>query len=295
MTLRAKKTVTMKHVVMRLLREPLLHFFAVAALMFLFYMAVDDTAELPADVIIISPERIDQLGAQYRAVWNKNPTPDELDVLINEDIREEVYYREALALGLDKNDAIVRRRLQQKMEFLSDSGANLQQPAAGELEVYLASNESKYQHASRLAFEQIYLGSSPDSDSISRLLTVLRSSSLTDLTDLGERSYLPAQLSLSSLQEVNDTFGQGFYEGIENFSPGDWAGPVDSAYGVHLVRIHSSEPVRMPNLEDIGEHVLRDWQSEKANALREQDYATRRENYIIEIRRRNNSELVERD
>ncbi len=283
----------MKHVVMRLLREPLLHFFAVAGLIFLFFVAVDDTGELPADVIIISPERIDQLAAQYSAIWNKSPTPDELNALINEDIREEVYYREALALDLDKNDAIVRRRLRQKMEFLFDSGAVLQEPAAGELEAYLASNENKYQHASRLAFEQIYLGTSPDSDNVTQSLRSLRSSPVTDLSGLRERSYLPAQLGLSSLAAVNSTFGQGFYERLEEFSPETWEGPVDSAYGVHLVRIVSSEPVRMPNLDEIREDVLRDWQTEKAKVLREQDYAARREHFTIEIRRRDNTEITE--
>ncbi len=105
----------------RLLREPLLHFLAIGGLIFLLFAAADDTRETPADVIVITPERIDQLAAGFSSVWNRLPTDDELDALIEEHVRGEVYYREALALGLDRNDAVVRRRLRQKMEFLTDS------------------------------------------------------------------------------------------------------------------------------------------------------------------------------
>ena len=127
----------MKHL-RRLLREPLLHFFAVGALIFLLFAVVNDAGEAPTDVIVISPERIDQLAAGFNAVWKRMPTDDEIDALIDEEVRSEVYYREALALGLDKNDTMVRRRLRQKMEFLTDSGASLLTQAAGELEDYFA-------------------------------------------------------------------------------------------------------------------------------------------------------------
>lgn len=110
-------------VLLRLLREPLLHFLVIGGLIFLLYSAVDDTRETPADVIVVTPARIDQLAADFKAVWKQMPTADELDALIEEHVREEVYYREALALGLDRNDTVVRRRLRQKMEFLTDTGA----------------------------------------------------------------------------------------------------------------------------------------------------------------------------
>ena len=129
----------MKHL-QRLLREPLLHFFAVGALIFLLFAVVNDARKTPADVIVISPERIDQLAAGFNAAWYRLPTDDELDALINQDVREEVYYRDALALGLDKDDTMVRRRMRQKMEFLADTGASLLKPAAGELEDYFAAD-----------------------------------------------------------------------------------------------------------------------------------------------------------
>ena len=112
----------------RLLREPLLHFLAIGAAIFLIYAVVDDRSAPRADVIVVTPERIDQLAAGFRSVWKRLPTDDELDLLIEEHVREEVYYREALTLGLDRDDAVVRRRLRQKMEFLADT-KNFERPA----------------------------------------------------------------------------------------------------------------------------------------------------------------------
>ena len=275
----------MKRIFRRLLREPLLHFFVVGCLIFLVYLALTDAPDRPTDVIVITAERIDQLAVRHNATWNRSPTAGELDALIEDEIREEVYYRDALALGLDKNDAMVRRRLRQKMEFLSGAGATLLEPLAGELESYLASRIDTYQHASRLTFEQIYVGTSPERGAVSRLLKSLRSSTTADLTGTGERSYLPAQLELSSLVAVNSTFGAGFYEQLEKLSTGNWEGPVNSAYGVHLVRVLLIEPARTPELTEIRDRVLRDWRSEQARAVREQDYASRRERFVVEIRR----------
>ncbi len=271
---------------MRLLREPLLHFAAIGGLIFLLYAAVDEAREAPANVIVITTGRIDQLAAGFRSVWKRSPTRNELDALIDGDIREEVYYREALALGLDKNDPIVRRRLRQKMEFLTDIGAYLQEPSKGELEAYFVANEKAYRYDPRLAFEQIYLGKSLDPEIITRSLSVLRSDPATDPATLGERTLLPAQLGLSPPNAVDGTFGQGFFERIAKFSPGMWTGPVASSYGVHVVRIIDSLPARTPTLDEVRDAVLRNWKAAKALELRERDYATRLKKFVVEIRRR---------
>jgi hypothetical protein len=270
---------------MRLLREPLFHFIAIGGLIFALYAAVDDARETPADVIVITPERIDQLAAGFNSVWQRMPTDDELDALIDGDIREEVYYREALALGLDKNDTIVRRRMGQKMQFLLDTGAYLQEPAAGELEAYFDANEQTYRSGLRLAFEQIYLGEAPAVDAISLSLGALRSDPPSDPATVGERTLLPARLGVSPISAVDGVFGKGFFDLVAELPPGKWAGPVVSAYGVHLVRILDTRPARTPPLEEIRDAVLRDWREAKAREIREQDYAERRKHFVVEIRR----------
>ena len=275
----------MKHL-QRLLREPLLHFFAVGALIFMLFAVVNDAGEAPADVIVISPERIDQLAAGFNAVWKRMPTDDEIDALIDEEVRSEVYYREALALGLDKNDTMVRRRLRQKMEFLTDSGASLLTPAAGELEDYFAANKKPYRSAPKLAFEQIYLGERPPAQRATQLLASLKADTTLDVSTLGERTLLPAELDLSPPNAIDSVFGKNFFERLEKLPSGVWTGPVQSAYGAHLVRILDNVLARTPSLEEVREVVLRDWKAAKAKDIREQDYARRRARFVVEIRRR---------
>lgn len=268
----------------RLVRQPLLHFLAIGGLIFLVFAAIDDKGEAPANVIVVTPERINQLAAGFQSVWKQMPTDDELDALIDENIREEVYYRVALTLGLDRNDAVVRQRLRQKMEFLADTGADLLKPIAGELEAYYAANEQTFRRGPRLALEQLYLGETPDRDSITRSLRVLRSNRATDPATLGQRTLLPARLGLSPPNAIDGVFGQGFFEQLAELPPGEWAGPVRSAYGLHLVRIPDSLPARTPPLEEVRDAVLRDWKAAKAEEIRELQYARLRERFIVEIR-----------
>lgn len=279
-------------ILQRFLREPLLHFIAIGGLFFLIYTAVNDIGENPTDTILITPERISQIATVFNQVWNRMPTAEELDNLIKEEVRSEVYYRDALALGLDKNDAVVRRRLRQKMEFLTDTGIYLQEPSAGELETYFAANEQAYRSEPRLAFEQIYLGESPSEDTVSQTLKTLLSEPAIDPSTIGQRTLLPAQLKLSPPDAIDSVFGKGFYRQIAELAPGQWSGPVTSDYGIHLIRTLDGRPARMPLLEEVRDSVLKDWKSAKAKENREQDYAKRRSRYIVEILRSENAGKV---
>jgi hypothetical protein len=270
----------------RLLREPLVHFAAIGGLIFAVYAALNGPGEPPADVIVVTPERIDQIAAEYESVWKRKPGDDELNALIEEDVREEVYYREAIALGLDRNDALVRRRMRLKMEFLMDSTANALDPVAGELEAYFAANEALYRLGPRVAFEQIYFGPDASPETIPSALDMLQSEPMTDPQPLGERTLLPAQLGLSSKEAVVGVFGKGFFEQLVELPPGRWVGPVVSTYGVHVVRILDSLPSRTAPLEEVRKDVLRDWKLAKANEIHDRDYALRRARFVVEIRRR---------
>jgi hypothetical protein len=204
--------------------------------------------------------------------------------MIDDFVREEVYYREALAIGLDRNDTVIRRRLRQKMEFLTDTAADLLEPAAGELEAYLMANEQTYRRGPRLAFEQIYLGEAPGPDSVKLTLSALESDPVATPSALGKPTLLPAQLSLSPAGAIDGVFGQGFAGRLAELPPGTWAGPVTSAYGVHLVRILDSLPARTPPLDEVRDAVMRDWKAAKATEIREQHYARLRQRYEVEIR-----------
>lgn len=270
--------------VVRLLREPLLHFLGIGGLIYLLFGSVDRSDLVPADRIVVGPERIEQLAKGFQSVWRRPPTDDELRAIIDDFVREEIYYREALSLGLDRDDAMVRRRLRQKMEFLADTGAELLKPAAGELEAYFAANQQTFRRGPRLAFEQIYLGDAPGPDRIRLTLTALRSDTATSLSALGQPTLLPAQLGLSPPNAIDGVFGKDFFLRLAELPFGVWAGPVTSAYGVHLVRILDSLPARAPPLEEMREAVLRDWKAVKALEIRDLHYAKLRERFVVEIR-----------
>ena len=273
--------------VARLFREPLLHFLAIGGLIFLLFGALAGPRPGPTDTIVVGPEHIEQLVTGFQAVWRRPPTDDELRAMIDDFVREEIYYRQALALGLDRNDTVVRRRLRQKMEFLTDSAGDLLEPAAGELEAYFAANEKAYRREPRLALEQIYLGETPDPETITRSLIALRSDPVTGTTVPGQPTILPAELDLSTPYAIDSVFGKGFFERLAELPHGNWAGPVKSAYGIHLVRIGDSLSANNPPLDDVRDAVLRDWKAAKALEIRERHYARLRERYDVEIRRAN--------
>jgi hypothetical protein len=269
----------------RLLREPLLHFLLLGGMIFALYVAVSEPAPPPTNTITISPARIEQLSKSYQAVWRHPPSDQELDGIIENEIRDEVYYREALALGLDTNDTIIRRRLRQKMEFLTDSGAGVLEPIAGELETHLLANEGAFRSAPKIAFEQIYLGREPNAELIEQSLQALRDAAPDEELDLGVRTMLPAELGLSSPQAVNAVFGEGFFVRLAKIPGEGWAGPVESSFGSHLVLLGKSAPAHTPPLEEIREIVLRDWKAAKAREIRELYYSKLRDRYVVEIDR----------
>jgi hypothetical protein len=271
----------------RLLREPLVHFLAIGGLLYALYPASEVSGGHEDDSIEITPQRIEQITAGFNKVWRRSPTPQELDALVDEEIRTEVYYRDALALGLDKNDPMVRRRMRQKMEFLTDTAVYLKKPEKGELERYFANNAKLYQSAPRLAFEQLFVGKNAQGKNIERALQALNSGDTSTLPSLIQPSRLPAQMKLAREEAIESVFGNGFFAHISNLPRGVWSGPVTSSYGVHLVRTLGDSPASMPPLDEVRETVLRAWRAEQIKQFREQDYAERKQRYSIAIMRDN--------
>ena len=267
----------------RLLREPLFHFLVIGGLLFLLYTVVSGPAPAPANSITIGPERVAQLAAGYEAVWKRPPTDNELRVMVDNFVREEVYYREAIALGLERDDTIIRRRLQQKMEFLTDSGADVIEPAAGQLEAYFQANIEQFQDAPVINLEQVYLGQSATPERIAKTLAALRADAEVDPLSFADRTMLPYRTSRASDAAIDSAFGSGFFATLEQLPENEWSGPVESGFGAHIVRISNRQPARVPPLEEVRDEVLREWKVEKAAELREQVYLRLRERYVVEL------------
>ncbi len=274
----------MKNLILRLLREPLIHFVAIGGLMFVVYGQMNPTSTAaPPNVITVSPKNIERMRTGFIGVWQREPSDDELNALIEDAVREEVYYREAIGLGLDKGDALVKRRMRLKMEFLMDSASSVLEPVEGELQTFFAANTQNYLQEPRVAFEQIFLGEDPNT--VEATLSQMRANPNADLATLGRRSQLPAQLGLATKSNVTGVFGRGFFDKMSALDKMKWSGPVASTYGVHIVRVLDILPEQVPPLAEVRDVVLRDWRTAKRAEIQDRDYAERRKRYVVEIDR----------
>lgn len=270
-------------IVVRLLREPLFHFLVIGALLFGLYTIVSGPAPEPVNRIVIGSDQVARLVAGFKGVWQRPPSDEELRAMVEGLVREEVYYREALALGLERDDTIIRRRLQQKMEFLTDSGADLLQPGEGELEAWYAANQEQFRSVPRIALTQVFLGADATPERIDSVLASIRSEPDTDPMAWGERTLLQPRMSLSTPAMVDSVFGAGFFEQLEELPVGGWSGPVASGYGIHLVHIDQSLPGSLPAFDEMQAIILEQWKEQKARELTEQVYARLRQRYEVEL------------
>jgi hypothetical protein len=247
----------------KLLREPLLHFGLIGIALFLLFSLVRG-GNASRDAIVVSAAQVDHLAAQFARRWQRPPTQPELDALIEDHLREEVLNREAIGLGLDRDDTIIRRRLRQKMEFLADQAADRAEPSDGELRDYLAQHADDYRIAERFSFHQVYLDPARHGDQLAarsaRLLAELGSlSDDADLTRFGDASLLEPAYRDTSAAEVAKLFGESFAAQLAQLPLASWQGPLTSGYGSHLVRLEQRRPAEMPELDQVRAAVLADW------------------------------------
>jgi hypothetical protein len=250
-----------------LLKEPLAHFLVLALMIFAVYAVSNPSDTRRPDQVVIKTQKIEQLASLFAATWQRPPTVTELKGLIDDYVKEEIYFREALALGLDKNDTLIRRRLRQKMEFLIDSEAEGSTPTDAELEAYLRANPGKFEIDPMMALRQVYLspeqrGEKIDQDA-SAILKILISGDPTDPAALGDVTLLPSELSLMSKTAIGRMFGREFAEAVDKVAAGQWMGPIKSTFGLHIIRITERKSGRIPALDEVRSIVTRGWANEK--------------------------------
>ncbi len=274
---------------MKLLKEPLLQFLALGAGLFLLYGLVDDSGGHSPDTIVVTAGQTERLAEGFRRTWQRPPTREELDGLVEEHIKEEVYYREALAMGLDRDDTIVRRRLRQKLEFLADDIGDAIDPTDAELASYLEAHPDDFRIAAHVSFDQVYLsrdrrGPAAERDA-ANLLARLQASAVTpgELASLGDGFLLPLSYERVSEDEILSRFGNEFTAGLVELPVGGWAGPVESGFGLHLVRINERLASVSPALNDIRQLVEREWRNARRRETSEAFYQSLRGRYAIEI------------
>ena len=253
----------------RLLKEPLLHFILLGAGIFLAYSLMQRNvgAREPGQ-IVVTLGQIEQMAAGFTKTWQRPPTPDELAGLVRDRVREEVYCREALALGLDREDTVIRRRLRQKMEFVTDDVAGAVPPTDVQLQQYLDAHKDKFVRPALTSFEQVFLSRERRGDAArkdaERLLAELRAKAPEAAAqDLGDATLLPARLEDATTQDIGNTFGTEFAAALADAPLGQWSGPVQSGYGLHLVRVNAREAGSAPSLDAVRPLVQREWEAEQ--------------------------------
>lgn len=273
------------------LREPLLHFLVLGAALFLVDAWLRPAGSRPAGTaeIVVSETRVRSLAQNFARTWQRPPSAEELDGLVESYVREEVMYREAVALGLDRDDAIVRRRLQQKVEFISEQAAALVRPTDEELAAYLAANPDAYRIEPRVTFEQVFLDAGRrrgtlEADAKRLLATLNRPGGASAADGLGDRlALLEPRYEAASRAEVVRLFGAAFADALLRQPVGEWSGPVASGYGAHLVRVAALEPGAAPPLDRVRPLVERDWTNARRREIAGAHYESLRSRYTVRV------------
>ena len=224
-----------------LLREPLLHFLLIGAALFLFYN-LQNEGRIDNERIVISKAQINHLVTLWEKKRQRPPTQIELEGMIQQQIREEVMVREALAMGLEKNDSIIRRRLAQKIEFITSDLAALAEPSEADLSNYLSTHSDEFTLPARLDFVQVYINpekhEANTQEYINNLLNELsQAGENSDITTLGDSLMLEQQHEQVTEHDVTRLFGKEFASKLFTLPIGNWQGPIQSGYGMHLVYI----------------------------------------------------------
>lgn len=275
-----------------LLREPLLHFLVLGLALFLLD-ALWSAQGSSEQRIVMSPPRITALVENFKRTWQRLPTGGELDGLIEEQVRDEILTREALRLGLDRDDTIIRRRLRQKLEIITEESSDAATPSDAELESYRKAHAELFRSAPQIAFEQVFFDPSKHGARLGTDIAQARAAlekaaahpeaaqAQGDALFVLQASYPP-----TDQRAIASSFGDAFAAALAQLGPdavGHWLGPIESGYGQHLVRLQTFEASREPALAEIRALVEREWRNVQRNQAREAQYQALRANYRIEI------------
>jgi hypothetical protein len=273
-----------------LAREPLIQFLLIGACIYGAYAWVGAPDEDATDnTIIVDAARMESFIGQWQKRWNRPPTRQELDGVINAFVREDILYRAALEMGLDQDDPITRRRMAQKLEFLTNDIALFKEPVPGELEQYFEDNQALYREPDLITFSQVFFN--PDErdestlDDAAEMLAQLEAAGEPDPETLGagDRFMLQNYFLAASEFEVRRQLGTGFADSVMQLEPGRWHGPVLSGYGVHLVYVYQLAEAPAPVFENVQPQVLENWQTEQQEDFNKAFFESLKSRYEIVI------------
>jgi parvulin-like peptidyl-prolyl isomerase len=267
-----------------LLGEPMLHFLLIGIALFAAYQWM---APVDSDGrrIVITQGVVDDLVTQHVAAKGREPSSTELNHLIESYVHDEILYREGVKLGLERDDIVVKRRVRQKIEVIAEEDASTRAPTDADLSAYLAANQARFAQPAILTFEQVFLGASTSGPEVVKAVAVTRAGlrNGTNLEELGKPTLLPLRLTETPADLVARDFGAAFAAALEKVPVGEWAGPIDSSFGAHYVRVSERTPAVAPQLAAVRDHVVREWENERRQRARNDAYARMRGEYEVSM------------
>ncbi len=268
----------------------MLHFVAIGAALFLFFQWGGGGSGPTSHRIVLTAGQIEHLAASFAQTWQRPPVETELKGLIDDWVREEIAAREAMAMGLDRDDTIIRRRLRQKLEFLVEDDAAATPPTEADLQAWLDAHAAAYAVEPEISVRQVYVsvdrrGAAAEADA-ARLLAELRTLGPDAAVEtLGDPLMLPQELERTSTGEIGRTFGEEFAQGVTAAPVGRWSGPVRSGFGLHLVLVRERTAARQPALDEVRPAVERDFLADRRRRQLAATYEALVAKYTVVIER----------
>jgi peptidyl-prolyl cis-trans isomerase C len=265
---------------LRFLKEPLLHFLLAGAGIYLLFALLgqseaDDVA-LEENTIVVTKGEIDWFAEMWQKKWNRPPSDIEMVGLVRDHLRQTVLYREAVAMGLNKDDVIIRRRMAQKLEFLAQDLITPEEPSEEELQAFFKANIDRYQIPPLLTFTHVFLdpdkrGDDTLTDAEKLKAELIASTTVPDeASDLGDRFMLQAYYPERDEADLSKLFGGEFASSIMALEPEKWHGPILSGYGTHLVYVQARLESPAPTYEQVAERVREDLINQQREKLNEE-------------------------
>lgn len=267
----------------KLLGEPLLPFLLLGGALFAIYGWMAPGRD-SGNRIVITQGVVDDLVTQYQARSGRPPSAPELSNLIESYVRDEILYYEGLTVGLDRDDLVIKRRVRQKLEVMAEEELSAITPTDAELAAYLAANHARFVEPAIVTFNQIFLG--PAGPSVQRAAVAVTRDAVkrgADPSTLGTPTLLPSRVTHTPSDLIARDFGPSFVAALEQLPIGEWTGPVDSAFGTHLVYVRERTPALMPELSQVRASVLREWDNARRLRAREDSYRKLRSQYEVTL------------
>jgi len=264
----------------RLLREPVLHFLLIGLLLFVAYGRLAPDYKSGAR-IVVTRSMVDSIALEYQTRWSRPPTEQELAMLVDAYVRDEILYREGVALGLDRDDPVIKRRVRQKLEVVAEEQLARDAQTDADLAAYLERNAERFTRPGTVSFEQIFFAATTPAHEVQ----VARAAALrgSDPARLGQPTMLPQSAQNAPLDLAARDFGTAFAAELEKLPLNEWAGPVRSAFGQHLVRLTERTPALTPPLAEVRAAVAREWENERRMASLADNYKALRSRYEVVI------------